>query len=460
MLDDVDLRDWTLIVESYPNAVHNSPRLTGPPRPPRTGPRIVTTTLQYLRAARGRLIVRDFGSSWGMDAPNLELEMTKGTEYRGTMRFAGGTLLIQQYEPMWANFTSAFAVRDGKVVMERMALDADGAQVRGTGIIDAARWPESTFQITSRHQLPRTRAIFYARDTFALHGEGDFTGTAHKYNGGYEVKGEFVSPEVGYDDYRFQDFRASVVWVPERFDVLAADAGFYGGRAAFTYQLAPLGVPGRRADAVWDVTYTDVDLTTFTDFLETRGLRLAGRASGRTKLALDARPPRGGGRRRLADGHHARRRRAGGARSASRGGRRRSPPRRGPRAVQPAQRAGPAAHRRPGRLRVRRRRDPLRAQHVRHRRDLRRLRGPHRLGPGLAPAVPRVEHQLAGEPPLPDRHHDHGGVADARRCRSTASAPSTASCSARWPVRASRARSAAGRCGPGTSPGATSRARR
>ena len=89
--------------------------------------------------------------------------MTKGTEYRGTMRFAGGTLLIQQYEPMWANFTSAFAVRDGKVVMERMALDVDGAQVRGTGIIDAARWPESTFQITSRHQLPRTRAIFYAQ---------------------------------------------------------------------------------------------------------------------------------------------------------------------------------------------------------------------------------------------------------------------------------------------------------
>ena len=43
----------------------------------------------------------------------------------------------------------------------------------------------------------------------------------------------------------------------------------------------PAGGPTR----VWDVTYTDVDLTTFTDFLETRGLRLAGRASGRTRLA-------------------------------------------------------------------------------------------------------------------------------------------------------------------------------
>ncbi|MGE0359142.1 MAG: translocation/assembly module TamB domain-containing protein [Vicinamibacterales bacterium] len=285
LIDNVDLRDWTLIVESYPNAVHNWPRLTGPPRPPPTGPRLVTTTLQYLRATRGRMIVRDFGSSWGMDAPNLEVEMARGEEYRGVMRFSGGTLLIQQYEPMWANFSTGFVVRDGQVLMENMALDLDGAEVRGSGAIDPARFPESTFQITSRHQLPRVRAIFYARERFSLHGDGDFTGTVHKFNGGYEVKGQFVSAEAGYDDYRFQDFRASVVWVPTRFDVLSADARFYGGRAAFTYQLAPLGVPDRRPDARWDVTYSDVDLTTFTDFLETRGMRLAGRATGRTTLA-------------------------------------------------------------------------------------------------------------------------------------------------------------------------------
>ncbi len=285
VLENVDLRDWTLIVESYPNAVHNWPRLTGPPRPPRTGPRLVTTTLQYVRATRGRLLVRDFGSSWGMDAPNLEVEMAHGTEYRGVLRFAAGTLLIQQYEPMWANFSTGFVVRDGQLLMENMALDLDGAQIRGSGAIDPARFPESTFQITSRHQLPRVRAIFYARDRFSLHGEGDFTGTVHKFSGGYEVKGQFVSAEAGYDDYRFQAFRASVAWVPTRFDVLAADAAFYGGRAAFTYQLAPLGVPGRRPDAVWDVTYTDVDLTTFTDFLETRGMRLAGQASGRHRMA-------------------------------------------------------------------------------------------------------------------------------------------------------------------------------
>ena len=115
-----------------------------------------------------------------MDAPNLELEMAKGAEYRGRDAF------LRWHPPRPAvradvgQLHLPFAVRDGKVVMEKMALDVDGAQVQGTGTIDAAKWPESTFQIASRHQLPRTRAIFYAKDTFALHGEGDFTGTVHK----------------------------------------------------------------------------------------------------------------------------------------------------------------------------------------------------------------------------------------------------------------------------------------
>jgi hypothetical protein len=288
LVDSVEMSDWRLIVESYPNAIHNWPRLSGPPRPPRTGPPLVTTTIRNVRATRGHLIVRDFGSSWGLDAPNLEIAAVKDTEYHGTMTFDGGTLLIQQYEPMWAHFSTGFAVRDGMVVLEDMALDADGAQLRGTGRIDAATFPEATYTLTSTHQLPRTRAIFYAKDQFRLSGEGHFAGTVHMFKGGYEVKGDFVSPEAGYDDFRFQDFRAAVLWAPTRLDVTDVRAKFYGGQVGFTYVLEPLGQTTRKADAVWDVTYTDVDLTTFTTFLETKGMRLAGRASGRhlTKWTL------------------------------------------------------------------------------------------------------------------------------------------------------------------------------
>ncbi|MBP7779097.1 MAG: translocation/assembly module TamB [Acidobacteria bacterium] len=290
LVDTVEMTDWRLVVESYPNAIHNWPRLGGPPRPPRTGPRLFTTTIQNIRASRGHLIVRDFGSSWGLDAPNLEIAAVKDAEYHGTMTFNGGTLLIQQYEPMWAHFSTAFAVRDGTVVLEDMALNADGAQLRGSGTIDVANFPEATYQLTSRHQLPRARAIFYARDQFRLSGEGDFAGTVRMLKGGYEVKGEFASAEAGYDDFRFPNFRASVVWLPTSLDVTSATAGFYGGTVGFSYLLEPLGQTDRRADATWDVQYHDVDLTTFTTFLETKGLRLAGRASGRhvTRWTLGA----------------------------------------------------------------------------------------------------------------------------------------------------------------------------
>jgi hypothetical protein len=285
LIDSAEISDWRLIVESYPNAVHNWPRLSGPPRPPRTGPPLVTTTVQNVRATRGHLIVRDFGSSWGLDAPNLEIAAVKDTEYHGTMTFDGGTLLIQQYEPMWARFSTGFAVREGLVLLENMALDADGAQVRGTGRIDAAKFPEATYALTSTHQLPRTRAIFYAKDQFRLSGEGQFAGDVRMFKGGYEVTGGFVSREAGYDDYRFQDFRANVRWVPTRLDVTDVTAGFYGGGIGFTYLLEPLGQPNRKADAVWDVTYTDVDLDLH-HLPRDQGCALAGRQRPTTKWTL------------------------------------------------------------------------------------------------------------------------------------------------------------------------------
>lgn len=290
LIDTAEMTDWRLIVESYPNAVHNWPRLNGPPRPPRTGPPLVTTTIQNIRASRGHLIVRDFGSSWGLDAPNLEISATKGAEYQGVMAFSGGTLLIQQYEPMWAHFSTAFVVRGGEVLLDQMRLDADGAQVRGSGTLDVANFPNATYSLTSRHQLPRARAIFYAKDRFSLTGDGDFTGTVRMFEEGYEVRGDFVSAAAGYDDIRFQNFRAAVVWRPTRLDITSASARLYGGEAGFTYVLEPLGRPDRRADAVWDVHYRDVDLTAVTDFLGTRGLRLAGRATGRhvTRWTLGA----------------------------------------------------------------------------------------------------------------------------------------------------------------------------
>ena len=50
------------------------------------------------------------------------------------------------------------------------------------------------------------------------------------------------------------------------------------------YTMAPFGLPGTQPTYSLQADYEDVDLKTFTDYLETQGLRLAGRASGRTVL--------------------------------------------------------------------------------------------------------------------------------------------------------------------------------
>ena len=307
--------------------------------------------------------------------------------------------------------------------MERMALDADGAQVRGHRRHRPGAVPRTPpITVTSQHQLPRTRAIFYAKDEFSLHGEGDFAGTVRMYKGGYEVKGDFVSPEAGYDDYRFQDFRAAVVWVPTRLDVTRGHGrSSTAATADFTYVLEPLGRPGRRADARWDVPlHATSTSTTFTDFLETRGMRLAGarHRPHSSRCGRSARRLRRGHRRGHAAGRDAAGARAGRARrcptTPSTAPRRRAEEQ-GP--FSPHIAFGPVPVAGAGELRLRRRRPcASRRASFATRRDLRRLRGPHRLGPGLAPAVPRDQHRLAGERPLPGRHHDDVR-ADAHRRR-------------------------------------------
>src|SRR5574341_1290716 len=41
LLDTIEMTDWRMVVETFADGKHNWPRLTGPPRKPRTGPRPV-----------------------------------------------------------------------------------------------------------------------------------------------------------------------------------------------------------------------------------------------------------------------------------------------------------------------------------------------------------------------------------------------------------------------------------
>ena len=284
LLDSIEMTDWRMVVESFPDGRQTFPRLTGPPRERRSGPRPVVTTLQYVRAQRGELVFNDYGSDWRAIARNMDVTVTKAGEYRGQARFTDGTIVIQKYEPMTADMSTSFKFEDGKVILDRIDLLTDGAVSQMTGVVELANWPEQLYQVKSRIQFPKMREIFFARDSFTLFGEGHFTGTFHMFKGGRELKGDFTSKLAGVNDYRFPNLAGSLIWVRDRMEVTRASAEFSGGTASFKYLMAPLGKKGTPARAVFDVDYQDVDLSALTDFYQLSGLRLAGRASGHNAM--------------------------------------------------------------------------------------------------------------------------------------------------------------------------------
>ncbi|MGH9254178.1 MAG: translocation/assembly module TamB domain-containing protein [Vicinamibacterales bacterium] len=289
VFDAIEMTDWRMYVETFPDGRHNFPRFTRESR----GPSAWTTTLQYVRAHRGEFTFFDHGTPWNVVTRNLDVVVTKpASEYRGQARFSNGTVVIQDFVPMRADMSTTFHIVDGKVVLDRIDLTTDGAQSQLTGVVDFARWPEQLYRVRSHVDFARMRDIFFADDDFTVRGEGEFTGTFHLFreivNGrartGRELKGMFSSADTGVNAYRFADLRGSLLWVPERFEVTDAEAALYGGSARFAYRMAPLGQRDHPAVASFDATYEDIDLTEFTNFLELDGIRLAGRATGRNLL--------------------------------------------------------------------------------------------------------------------------------------------------------------------------------
>ncbi len=285
LVDSVEMADWKMLVESFPNGRHNWPRLNGPPRPERPDqPSRVVTTMKFVRATRGEFELDDQGSRWGVVARNLEVTAGKFGDYRGRAQFRGGTIHFRDFEPMSADMFASFKVQNGRIVLDRIDMTTDGAESKLTGVVDAARWPEMFYQVQSRVQFGRMREIFFAKDAFSLHGEGDFTGTFRLFKGGRELKGNFFSREAGINAYRFRNLEGALEWVPDRFEVIHASSEFLGGRTRFKHLMAPLGRPGQRARARFDVEYEHVDLQSLTSFYELAGIRLAGRATGHNRL--------------------------------------------------------------------------------------------------------------------------------------------------------------------------------
>ena len=278
--DAIVVSDWQMLIESFPNGRHNFIRI--PTRKP-GGPRRFTTTVQLVRATRGVFTYEDHVTPWSVVAPNVDVTIAKLRGYRGEGRASGGTVRIQRYEPMGADLYTTFQIDGGKVRLDRIDLDTDGAVSKVTGEVDLGRWPEQIYHVRSQIQFPRMREIFWAGQDFSLHGDGTFTGFFHLFKGGRELAGDFQSPEAGINEYRFQDLRGHVRWLPRSLEVTDTTSRLYGGRQRLTFTMMPLGVR-TPATARLDAAYQDVDLAAFTEAIDLPGLRLAGRATGRNLL--------------------------------------------------------------------------------------------------------------------------------------------------------------------------------
>jgi translocation and assembly module TamB len=283
LLDSVEMSDWQMVVEQWAGGRHSFPRFgTG-----ESGRRRFVTTMQYVRARRGEVTFEDHGTPWSVVARNLDITVSKVVNYRGEATFSGGTIAIQNFVPMRADMKAIFRADAGILHFDRINLTTDGAESVLTGDADLARWPEQTYQVESVVDFHRMRELFFANETYTLSGEGLFNGVFHLYKGGRSLTGTFESDEAGLDigghDYRFPELKGRLAWLPDRFDVTDTTTRFYGGTAKLRYGIAPLGRP-QPARARFDTEWVDVDLASYSDFLELEGVRLAGRWSGRNLL--------------------------------------------------------------------------------------------------------------------------------------------------------------------------------
>lgn len=281
LVTGIEMTGWRMLIETFPGGRHNVPRFAS--GSPSSGPGLFSTTIRYVRASRGHFTYEDHGTPWSTVLPDLDITVMKLAGYRGFTTSSGGVVRIQDYEPMPGSLRTWFRIDGGRIVFERIELDAYGSESICTGEVDLAHWPEQTYRIESRIQLPRMREVFWAHDTFSLSGEALFTGTFHIYKGGRELKGDFRGANPGYNTLRFPDTHGSLVWTHLRFDVTRARSAFYGGTSDMTYALAPLD-GSAPTGATWDFAWTDVDLTEFSDAMAFRGIRLAGRATGRNHV--------------------------------------------------------------------------------------------------------------------------------------------------------------------------------
>src|SRR5829696_5183635 len=266
-IDSVEMSDWHMVIENFPEGKHNFPRVKGPPRPPRTGPRTFFTTLRQVVASRGHFTYVDHTTPWSIDTPAMHITFFRRDvqqDYGGTVSFDAGTVRVQTYEPFGASMKGRFTLNGGKVHFDRMDLLSDGAQTIADGDVYLDRWPEQFYRVKSKIDIATQKSIFFHNDKFEATGAAEFDGTFHYFKGGRELKGTWKAPaprvKIGPNNWAFSNLAGKVLWVPSTLQVTDARTNLYGGTAQFDYRILSLDQKSGPKRAIWDTKYQNLQL--------------------------------------------------------------------------------------------------------------------------------------------------------------------------------------------------------
>ena len=303
LVDAVDLRGWRMLVEGFEDGRQTFPRIVarrdgagqtdgaaagtgdaGAPAPEEEPAWRFVMTVQYLRAHDGEFVYEDHGAPWSITAPNIDLTMAKTTGYGGRASFSGGTLRIDDFEPMTMSMDAHYALDGGLVDLMRVDLRADGFDALVDGHVDMLNWPESTYHIReSAIDLPVMKEVFFAGDDFTVTGDAEFTGQWHLFDGGRELTGLFTSANPVLSGLDFPALDGDLIWTRDRFEITRAHSAFYGGDLDFTFAMKPLGAP-EPGVATFIPMVESTDLEPLLDALGVQGARPLGRLDGEARL--------------------------------------------------------------------------------------------------------------------------------------------------------------------------------
>ena len=273
------MTDWEMLVEKSDGRT-TFPKFTDDADQSPPGPKRFTTTLKYLRAWRGQFTFEDHEAPWSVVARNIDVNIGNLPKYHGTATFSGGTVAIQHYVPFAARMRASFVIDDGRIHLDRDRVrhrrrQDDGDRRRRRPALAGADLPVQV----ARGVSADASAVLQGREM----GAGR-RGRFHRHVSSVQERAR------SRRDVRERVARRQPVPLSEavRLAALDADRARRDQRRRAGCSAATRASPtrsGRSAPrfpptARFEANFAGVDLASFTDFEQLKGIRFAGTATG------------------------------------------------------------------------------------------------------------------------------------------------------------------------------------